>query len=249
MTGFIVLGGPLADEHRVVHVVEADSEEAIRTTLARDPWSETHLRIESIELVDDPPRRSRSIGRGQVPNQRARRLAPKCCFSATSSSDGSWKRARRLRPREEVDVDAADASSAELDVAGAASVEARPAVAPPVRRATIDSATTRAARSENTPAFGTPTVATSPTAYTFGNRRLERARVDRDVAVLGHPALEHDIGCTMLGDAEEEVVRELRAVLEHCHPARRVERRDTVVRDERDVSLREGREQRRRGVR
>ena len=47
--GFIVLGGPLADEHRVVHAVEADSEDEIRATLARDPWSETHLRIDTIE--------------------------------------------------------------------------------------------------------------------------------------------------------------------------------------------------------
>jgi uncharacterized protein YciI len=47
--GFIVLGGPLADEHRVVHVVEAESEEAIRARLARDPWSESHLQIESID--------------------------------------------------------------------------------------------------------------------------------------------------------------------------------------------------------
>lgn len=47
--GFIVLGGPLFDEHRVVHAVEAESEEAIRATLALDPWSETHLRIASIE--------------------------------------------------------------------------------------------------------------------------------------------------------------------------------------------------------
>jgi uncharacterized protein YciI len=47
--GFIVLGGPLADEERVVHVVEAESEEGVRTTLARDPWSETHLRVETID--------------------------------------------------------------------------------------------------------------------------------------------------------------------------------------------------------
>ena len=47
--GFLVLGGPLADEHCVVHVVEAESEEAVRATLARDPWSETHLVIESID--------------------------------------------------------------------------------------------------------------------------------------------------------------------------------------------------------
>jgi uncharacterized protein YciI len=48
-TGFIVLGGPLADEERVVHAVEAESEDAIRATLARDPWSETHLQIDTIE--------------------------------------------------------------------------------------------------------------------------------------------------------------------------------------------------------
>jgi uncharacterized protein YciI len=47
--GFIVLGGPLADEERVVHVVEAESEDAIRATLARDPWSETHLVVDSID--------------------------------------------------------------------------------------------------------------------------------------------------------------------------------------------------------
>ena len=48
-TGFIVLGGPLEGEVRVVHVVEAESEDAVRDTLARDPWSETHLRVEAVE--------------------------------------------------------------------------------------------------------------------------------------------------------------------------------------------------------
>jgi hypothetical protein len=47
--GFVVLGGPLADEHRVVLVVEAESEDAVRTRLADDPWSETHLRIDTID--------------------------------------------------------------------------------------------------------------------------------------------------------------------------------------------------------
>jgi uncharacterized protein YciI len=47
--GFVVLGGPLSDEHRVVHAVEAESEEAIRATLARDPWSGTHLVVGTIE--------------------------------------------------------------------------------------------------------------------------------------------------------------------------------------------------------
>ena len=48
-SGFVVLGGPLADEHRVLLAVKAESEDAIRATLARDPWSETHLVTESIE--------------------------------------------------------------------------------------------------------------------------------------------------------------------------------------------------------
>ena len=47
--GFVVLGGPLADEHRVVLVVEAESEDAVRATLAGDPWSETHLRVDTID--------------------------------------------------------------------------------------------------------------------------------------------------------------------------------------------------------
>jgi uncharacterized protein YciI len=47
--GVVVMGGPLADEHRVVHAIEAESEHAVRDTLAQDPWSETHLRIDSID--------------------------------------------------------------------------------------------------------------------------------------------------------------------------------------------------------
>ena len=46
--GFIVLGGPLADEFRIIYAIEADSAEAVTATLARDPWSESHLQIESI---------------------------------------------------------------------------------------------------------------------------------------------------------------------------------------------------------
>ena len=47
--GFIVLGGPVSDDGRVVHAVEAESEDAVRATWARDPWSETHLGVDSIE--------------------------------------------------------------------------------------------------------------------------------------------------------------------------------------------------------
>jgi uncharacterized protein YciI len=47
--GFIVLGGPLAGDGRVAHAVEAESEDAVRATLARDPWSETHLVVDTID--------------------------------------------------------------------------------------------------------------------------------------------------------------------------------------------------------
>jgi uncharacterized protein YciI len=48
-SGFVFLGGPLADEHRVVLAVEAESEDDVRATLASDPWYETHLQIAAIE--------------------------------------------------------------------------------------------------------------------------------------------------------------------------------------------------------
>ena len=47
--GFIVLGGVLADELRTAHAVEAGSEEEIRERLAEDPWSGSHLVVDSID--------------------------------------------------------------------------------------------------------------------------------------------------------------------------------------------------------
>ena len=47
--GFIVLGGVLGDELRTAHAVEAASEDEIRERLARDPWSGTHLVVDSID--------------------------------------------------------------------------------------------------------------------------------------------------------------------------------------------------------
>lgn len=47
--GFVILGGPLSDGHRVVLAIKADSERTVRETLTRDPWSETHLVIESVD--------------------------------------------------------------------------------------------------------------------------------------------------------------------------------------------------------
>jgi hypothetical protein len=48
-SGFVVLGGPLEGDFRVVLVVEAESEDAVRETLARDPWSGTHLVVDSVD--------------------------------------------------------------------------------------------------------------------------------------------------------------------------------------------------------
>jgi hypothetical protein len=47
--GMVVLGGPVGDGRLVALAVEAGSEDEIRTTLQDDPWSGTHLVIESIE--------------------------------------------------------------------------------------------------------------------------------------------------------------------------------------------------------
>ena len=48
-SGFVVLGGPLSDELRVVEAIEAPSADAVRTTLAEDPWNGSHLVLESVE--------------------------------------------------------------------------------------------------------------------------------------------------------------------------------------------------------
>lgn len=47
--GFVVLGGPLADEKRVVLAVEAASEIEVRDRLAEDPWSGSLLVVESVD--------------------------------------------------------------------------------------------------------------------------------------------------------------------------------------------------------
>ena len=48
--GFVLLGGPLTnDETRAILVVEASDEDAVRRTLAGDPWHERHLTVESVE--------------------------------------------------------------------------------------------------------------------------------------------------------------------------------------------------------
>jgi uncharacterized protein YciI len=48
--GLIVLGGPLGDGARVLHVVDAPSEQEIRRRLAADPWEPAAiLRTASVE--------------------------------------------------------------------------------------------------------------------------------------------------------------------------------------------------------
>ncbi len=47
--GFIVLGGPLGDGRRALHVVDAESKREIEGRLAEDPWSKDLLAIASIE--------------------------------------------------------------------------------------------------------------------------------------------------------------------------------------------------------
>jgi hypothetical protein len=47
--GFVVLGGPLGDEVRTAHAVEAGSEQEIRDRFGQDPWSGSHLVVDSID--------------------------------------------------------------------------------------------------------------------------------------------------------------------------------------------------------
>ncbi len=61
-SGFIVLAGPLGDEYRVVYAIDASSEDEVRETLAADPWTGTHLVIDSIE-----PWTIRLTGTGRSP--------------------------------------------------------------------------------------------------------------------------------------------------------------------------------------
>jgi uncharacterized protein YciI len=45
--GFILLGGVLVDD-RALHIVEAESEEAVRARFAEDPWPEEMLNVASV---------------------------------------------------------------------------------------------------------------------------------------------------------------------------------------------------------
>ena len=58
--GLIVLGGPLDGGPRVAQVFEAESGDAIRDALSRDPWSGTHLEVAAIEPWEIRLRRTHS---------------------------------------------------------------------------------------------------------------------------------------------------------------------------------------------
>jgi uncharacterized protein YciI len=46
--GRILLGGPLADDHRVILVLSVESEAAVHELLAQDPWSGSHLSTDEV---------------------------------------------------------------------------------------------------------------------------------------------------------------------------------------------------------
>ena len=47
--GTVVLGGPLADDVQVALAVEAPSERDVRSALAADPWSGSHLVVADVQ--------------------------------------------------------------------------------------------------------------------------------------------------------------------------------------------------------
>jgi len=49
--GFVVLGGPLGDGAEILLIVDASSEDAVRTRLAGDPWTSASL----LEIVRVEP--------------------------------------------------------------------------------------------------------------------------------------------------------------------------------------------------
>jgi uncharacterized protein YciI len=55
--GFLLLGGPVEGDRETLHVVRADSEEAVRARFADDPWAAngmlTPVRIERWTLLLD----------------------------------------------------------------------------------------------------------------------------------------------------------------------------------------------------
>ena len=82
-----------------------------------------------------------------------------------------------------------------------------------------------------------------------GKSRLERPRAHRYIAVFGHSARHDHLRRPVLGNAEEEVIRKLGAVVEHGDAARRIERAHAVAGDKLDVTFGESLEQGARRIR
>jgi hypothetical protein len=110
----------------------------------------------------------------------------------------------------------------------------RPGDSPPRNVAISVCATLRA--SANVPAFGTPAVATSPTAYTPEKRVSSVARVDRHVAVLGHRAGEHYVGARCFGTPRNRS-RDNSVLIEYRDAAPGIERADTATGNQRNIPL------------
>jgi hypothetical protein len=48
--GFVLLGGPVGDRMRFLHIVQAQSEREVKARLAEDPWAPSgHLRTANID--------------------------------------------------------------------------------------------------------------------------------------------------------------------------------------------------------
>jgi uncharacterized protein YciI len=47
--GVMLLAGPLAGGELILQVVEAESEDAVRTIVGADPWNDSHLRTTSVQ--------------------------------------------------------------------------------------------------------------------------------------------------------------------------------------------------------
>lgn len=56
-SGFILMGGPVEGDRETLHVIEAESEDAIRERLATDPWAKngmlTPIKIERWTILLD----------------------------------------------------------------------------------------------------------------------------------------------------------------------------------------------------
>src|SRR5439155_10765091 len=124
------------------------------------------------------------------------------------------ERSRRPRPRQEVDVDAADAAGTELDVAGATPVvSVRPLTAAHARDERLRDDARRSLREHAR--LRDPDRRDIAHRIDIRETGLEGPRVHRHVPVNGHAALEDDSWRAVPGNAEEEVVRQLTAVVEH----------------------------------